>query len=421
MLNKDGIRELVYVVTIDNIEPIPGYDRVEWATVGGWRVIVQKDQFKVGDPAIYFEIDSRVPKDKECFAFLEKRNYKVKTLKMCKTISQGLLMHPNDFGWTIGWDHDDTSGDVLFIVDNNGERHYAAGESRFLTSILGVTYADDEDNARKAPSIDKYKKMAQRHPNIFKKPFVRWLMKYNWGRKVMFILFGKKKDKKNGWPEWVSKTDEERVQNMPWILNDTGHWIITEKIDGSSTTFTMKRGKRGKHNFYVCSRNVCFDSVDKPCYYDTNIYWEMAKKYAMYEVLTQILEQNPEINWVTIQGETYGAGVQKRDYSLDGHDFMAFNLITSNRGRWGTLEMKNYLETVFSVPCVPIISNDFQFKFLDEVKLTPETTRMDTILAMADGNSAIDNKPREGFVLRSTDGSKSFKAVSNNFLLKFHS
>jgi len=87
MLDKNGIRQLAYVVLIDGIEPIPGYDRVEHAIVGGWRVIVQKDQFKVGDPAIYFEIDSRVPSDKECFAFLEKRNYKVKTLKMCKTIS----------------------------------------------------------------------------------------------------------------------------------------------------------------------------------------------------------------------------------------------------------------------------------------------------------------------------------------------
>ena len=87
MLNKNSERELAYVVLIDGIEPIPGYDRVEHAIVGGWRAIVQKGQFKVGDPAIYFEIDSRVPKDRECFAFLEKRNYKVKTLKMCKTIS----------------------------------------------------------------------------------------------------------------------------------------------------------------------------------------------------------------------------------------------------------------------------------------------------------------------------------------------
>ena len=424
MLNNKNERELVYVTLIDNIEPIIGSDNCECAIVGGWHVMVRKGQFNVGDPAIYFEIDSKVPSANSAFAFLEKRNYKVKTQKFTfggkgNFISQGLLMHPNDFGWATGWDHDDTSGDVLFIVDNNGERHYSNDESRFLTSILGVTYADDEDNARKAPSVDKYKKMTQRHPNIFKKPWARWMMKREWGRKLMFLFFGKKKDKKNGWPAWVSKTDEERVQNMPWILNDTGSWVITEKIDGSSTTFTMKRGKRGKNEFYVCSRNVCFDSVDKPCYYDTNIYWEMAQKYDMYNVLSKFLENHPDEEWVTIQGETFGNGVQKRDYSMDGHDFRAFNLITSNTGRYGTLEMENTLKH-YNVPCVPIIHSDFHFDFLDQVKLDGENNRVDTLLNMATGKSEIDMLPREGYVLRSADGTKSFKAVSNSFLLKYH-
>lgn len=412
MLDKDGVRQLAYVVVIDGIDPIPGYDRVEHATVGGWRVIVQKDQFKVGDPAIYFEIDSKVPKDKECFAFLEKRNYKVKTLKMCKVLSQGLLMHAEDFGWKNGLDAD---GHPLIYDPNNNERFwYADDESRFLTKELGVVYADAEDNQRKAPSVDKYKKMAQRHPKIFKKPFVRWLMKREWGKKLMFFFFGKKKDKKNGWPEWVSKTDEERIQNMPWILNDDGVWIATEKIDGSSTTFTMKRGKHGKKEFYVCSRNVCFDSVDKPCYYDTNIYWEMAQKYDMYNVLSKMLDFFTDAEWITIQGETYGPGVQKRDYSLDEHYFMAFNLIMSDTGRIGTLKMQEMLELWMNfpeVPCVPVLGKVHLNQFKD----------VDDILAYAEGKSVIDGLPREGIVFRSEDGTKSFKAVSNSFLLKYHS
>ena len=416
MLNKENQRELCYVVTIDEIRPIPNYDRVEHARVGGWWVIVQKGQFNVGDPAIYFEIDSKVPSDKECFAFLEKRNYKVKTLRMCKVISQGLLMHAEDFGWSIGYDTDDSSGNVSYIKDSKGEYHYADGESRFLTKELGVTYADDEDNKRKAPSVDKYKKMAQRHPNIFKKSWARWLMKREWGRKLMFVFFGKKKDKKNGWPEWVVKTDEERVQNMPWILEDEGEWIITEKLDGSSTSFTMKRGRR-KNEFYVCSRNVCFDSVDKPCYYDTNIYWEMAQKYDMFKVLNELLERMPNAEWVTIQGETYGAGVQKRDYSLTGHDFAAFNLITSDKGRWNSNAMKNLLENGFNVPCVPVVESSFSFNQLDQLN---GETRLDKILTLAEGKSMIDGLPREGLVLRSVDGTRSFKAVSNSFLLKYH-
>ena len=418
MLNSKQERELAYVVTIDEIRPIPNYDRVEHARVGGWWMIVQKGQFNVGDPAIYFEIDSKVPSDRECFAFLEKRNYKIKTLRMCKVISQGLLMHASDFGWkalpaVLGVDGTDAEA---CIVDGKGERHYVNDESRFLTKELGVTYADDEDNKRKAPSADKYKKMAQRHPNIFKKSWARWLMRREWGRKLMFIFFGKKKDKKGGWPSWVSKTDEERVQNMPWILEDEGDWIITEKIDGSSTTFTMKRG-RHKNEFYVCSRNVCFDSVDKPCYYDTNIYWEMAQKYDMFNVLNKLLERMPNADWVTIQGETYGAGVQKRDYSLTGHDFAAFNLITSDKGRWNSNAMKNFLENGFNVPCVPVIESSFSFNQLDQLN---GETRLDKILTLAEGKSMIDGLPREGLVLRSVDGTQSFKAVSNSFLLKYH-
>ena len=404
MLNANSERELAYVVIIDGIESIPGYDRVEHAIVGGWRVIVQKDQFKVGDPAIYFEIDSRVPSDRECFAFLEKRHYKVKTLKMCKTISQGLLMHPSDFGWHVTLQGEIDDGEMI---------HTPVDESRFLTKKLGVTYADDEDNSRKAPSVDKYKKMASRHQKLFKKPFIRWMMRHGWGRKILFFFFGKKKDKKNGWPSWVQKTDEERVQNMPWILNNTDKWIATEKIDGTSTTFTMKRGKFGRKSFYVCSRNVCFGEENKPCYYDTNVYWEMAKKYDIYNVLSAMLDIFPNEEWITIQGETYGDGVQKRDYSLKEHEFAAFNLIFSSRGRVSTLEMIDLLWKKYAIPCVPVVEENIDF--IDKF------TTVEDMLLWAEGNSKVDGLPREGIVVRTMDGQKSFKAVSNSFLLKYHS
>lgn len=410
MLNAAQERELAYIVIIDGIEPIEGYDRVEHAIVGGWRVIVQKDQFKVGDPAIYFEIDSRVPADRECFAFLEKRHYKIKTLKMCKTISQGLLMHASDFGWTAD-DGSNFSEQMPYITDDEGYTHFVEGESRFLTQKLGVTYAEDEDNQRKSAPVDKYKKMAQRHQKLFKKPFIRWMMRHEWGRKLLFIFFGKKKDNKNGWPAWVSKTDEERVQNMPWILKDDGKWIATEKIDGTSTTFTMKRGKFGKKEFYVCSRNVCFGTEDKACFYDTNVYWEMAKKYKIYDVLADLMRRYPDEEWITIQGETYGEGVQKRDYSMKGHDFAAFNLIFSTKGRWNSHIMRTYLEMEYDVPCVPILEEGMRIDQFENV---------DAILAYAEGNSVIDGLPREGIVFRSEDGTRSFKAVSNSFLLKYH-
>ena len=415
MLNAALERELAYVVIIDGIEPIPGYDRVEHAIVGGWRVIVQKGQFKVGDPAIYFEIDSRVPSDKECFAFLEKRNYKVKTLKMCKTISQGLLMHASDFGWTIenkitpdayGTCAIDTS---VAIIDDEGQVHRPTDESRFLTKKLGVIYADDEDNTRKASSTDKYKKMTARHPNIFKKPWARWLMRREWGKKLMFFLFGKNKDKKNVWPDWVKKTDEERIENQVWTLKNKDPWIVTEKIDGSSTTFTMRRGKFNKKNFYVCSRNVCFDNENKPCYYDTNIYLEMAKKYDMFNVLSRLLDTMPKAEWITIQGETYGEGVQRNTYGLIGHDFMAFNFITSDKGRWNSCMMKKILEE-YNIPCVPILNDSYVLP--DTVAELREYVNSQP--------SVVNGEMKEGIVCRSLDGVNSFKCVSPEYLIKYH-
>ena len=411
MLNKDNVRELAYVVKIDNITAIPGYDRVELAHVGGWTIVVGKGEFKVGDPAIYFEIDSQLP-EVEPFTnmeFLAKKHYKIKTQKMCKSLSQGLLMSAANFGWSIIRTVD---GEAVSIKDTNDNLYHIDDESRFLTEKLGVTYAVPEDNVRKSGSADKYKKMAQRHSKLFSKQPFRWLMRRNWGKKVLFVFFGSAKDKKTGWPSWVSKTDEERVQNMPWILNDKNPWIATEKIDGTSTTFTMRKYKkffRTKYDFFVCSRNVVFDKPDKKCFYETNVYTEMAEKYNMEYVLRQLLDNVfTDAEWVTIQGETYGAGIQKRDYSMDGHDFRVFNLVVSNKGRLGSKEAADIVRS-YELEWVPI---------LDDYFILPDT--VDELLTTATGKSVIDGKPREGIVFRYPDGSKSFKAVSNEFLLEFH-
>ena len=410
MLNEKGQRELVYVVRIDEIKPIEGKDRVECAVVGGWTVMVRKGQFKPGDLGIYFEIDSKVP-EKEPFMFLEGKHFKIKTQKY-KTPSgyfwsQGLLMSAEDFGWKL---HNDT----IFMGD--GLDDYVI-EKDFLTEKLGVTYADADDNKRKAKSADKYKLMAQRRPDIFKKKWAQWMMRRNWGKKFMFLFFGKKKDKKSQWPSWVKKTDEERVQNMPWILQDKSEWFATEKIDGTSTTFTMK-GYGRKREFYTCSRNVVFDKPDKNCYYETNVYTEMCEKYNMENVLDCLMTffenaNQKNVEFVTIQGETYGEGIQKRDYGLKGHDFMAFNLIVGFKDG----EVKRFNPSVmtiiltdYGIPCVPIVNEYF---------ILPDT--VDELLAIATDKSVIDGGMREGLVFRSSDGVRSFKAVSNEFLMKYHS
>ena len=183
--------------------------------------MVPKGAFKAGDPGIYFEIDSQVPLDNPVFEFCAKYKGHIKTQKF-KTPdgqfwSQGLLMAAADFGWFVAY-----TDEFNYIYDKEGNQYRPGTESAFLTKQLGVTYYEVEDNKRKAASTgDKYKKMAQRHPAIFKKPFIKWLYKRNWGKKLLFIFFGKKKDARN-WIEGVPKTDEERIENRVWRIGWPG-------------------------------------------------------------------------------------------------------------------------------------------------------------------------------------------------------
>lgn len=402
MLNSKGERELAYLTIVDGIEPIEGYDKVETAFVGGWRCIVPKSQFKPGDIGVYFEIDSLVPSDREYFAFLEKRKYRIKTLRMCKTISQGLLMHPSDFGWKV---------EDNVVIDSEGARHKISDESRFLTQELGVTYYSAEDRARKDNPVDKYKAMAQRRPDIFKRKWARWMMRRDWGRKVMFAVFGGKKNRKNGWPSHIaSRTDVERVQNMVWVLKDKHPYVASEKVDGSSFSVMAERGRFGKIKYYVCSRNVVFDTPDAPCFYDSNIYFEAWDKYNLKEIITNILNDYNLPN-VAIQAEIYGDGIQRRDYSLhNGEHHMAVFHIVSNGVKFSMDKTIEICEK-YGLPHVPIVDDNY---------ILPDTiNELQTYVEGA--QSMIDGKPREGIVFYDKEtGQQYFKFVSPEFLMKYH-
>ena len=138
----------------------------------------------------------------------------------------------------------------------------------------------------------------------------------------------------------------------------------------------------------------------------------MAYKYNMEQVLKDLAECYPEWDFITIQGETYGNGIQKRTYGLDEHDFMAFNLIVGNdindQMRIDTVAMSQILRDM-GIPTILVLDTEFKI---------PETC--DELLKYADGKSQIDGEMREGVVLRTWDGVNSFKAVSNDFLIKFH-
>ena len=421
MINtKTGQRELAYVVNIDAIEPIVGSDNCEAAVVGGWKIMTRKGTFKPNDLAIYFEIDSHLDTNKSEFAFLASKHGNVKTQKYTfggknpGFFSQGLLMSAEDFG---GICYQDGDGQFYlhFGVNSFFKKICDYGEGEFLTQQLGVIYAEPEDNKRKAkinPDA-KINSALARHPHIAKK-YGRFIKKHKWARKLFLLLFGHKP--LPTWPQEVQKTDEERIECRIWTLEDGNKiWVATEKIDGSSSTFHMRRGKGlKKPEYFICSRNVVFDNPkaeNKNYYKDTigNIWVEMSLKYDIEKKLAKLLEDRPTADWVTIQAETFGPGVQKRDYGMKDRELRAFNLKFSDCGRLGTIEMKKTLDTV-GIPSVPIIS---------EGMTLPKT--IEALRAFVhSAPSAIDGGMKEGIVFRSPDGTDSFKCVDPEFLTKYH-
>lgn len=381
-------RALAHIEKIAWIKPIEGADNIELIGVLGWVCISKKNEFKVGDKAVYFEIDSKLP-EAEWSEFMRSKHFKVKTMKLgkFKVISQGLAL-PID------------------AIPELQEKNPKIGDD--VTDLLGVKYSVEEDNVRKSKNGDpnaKYKSMAARHQKLFKtKPF-RWLMKKIWGRKLLFVFFGKKKDKPKLFPDWIKKTDEERIENQPWLLGNADKWIVTEKIDGTSSTYAIDFTKNKKGEFIVCSRNVRQQDEKQECYHTCgNVYWEMVGKYNIESAL-RVIAKVRNAKRVVLQGETYGESLQGNPYKLKERRFAAFNLIIDGI-RLSSPEAKDVLSG-YGIPFVPIIGIKEGIP-----------TDMETFKLEADGKSTISDVLREGFVYRSLDGTKSFKNVSREFLLK---
>lgn len=388
----DGKRALAHIERVTNIRPIEGADNIEQCNVLGWNLVCKKGEFKEKDPCVYIEIDSKVP-EREEFEFLRAKGFKVKTMKLSKfgVISQGLALPQNIFK---------ELGDL--------------SEGTDVTDILGIKYSVEEDNSRKG-NIDpnaKYQSMKSRHPKFFKHRIVKKLMRYEWFRKFIFIFLGNKKDIPKSFPnkfEFIHKTDEQRIENMPQMLQNKTPLIVTEKLDGTSTTFILERLKKNKnkYEFYICSRNVRMLKPDQKCYHDHNIYCDMAIKYDIENVLTSFMNDRPDLDYVCIQGESVGS-VQGNPLRLKEDDFYAFNFITSDVGRWDSWGAKNLLNK-WGIKFVPIIATDF---------ILPDT--MEEMKEMATGKSVINPSVlREGLVYRcAMDNTISFKNVSREYLLK---
>lgn len=423
MLNKDGQRELAYIVQVDDIQPIEGSDNCECAVVGGWHAMVRKGAFKVGDFGVFFEIDSKLPQRPE-FAFLAKRKYKIKTQKFTfggrgNFVSQGLLMAFKDFEDELGnvpaWLASFSAAQLA--VAGNPDKDWK--DFRFVTKDIGVTYSVQEDNKRKAEK-DKYRSMYDRHKKLFRHQPYKYLYSTDWGKKLLFLFFGKKKDNKKRFPthfEYIHKTDQERVENMTWVLEDKTPFIVTEKCDGSSATYILERKGKKKFEFYVCSRNVRMLNDTQENYHTTskgelNVYWEMAKEYDIEEKLRDILETNTSLKYVCWQGELCGPKIQGNPHQLGENHLFLFHMIDSERGMY-ELSLSKAVWNTYGMESVPILGTTILPDEIEEFK------------KQADGNYSpqVCGKgktcAREGFVYYKTDDPNfSFKNVSREYLIK---
>lgn len=361
------MRKLASIQRIHEEFPIDGKDRIVLATIEGmgWTVIVNKEEIKVGDKIVFCEIDSVFPEKPE-FEFLRSKKFRIKTMKMSGVLSQGICFP------------------LSMLPDGN----YEIGDD--VTELMGITQYEQ--------TMDKEDDTNEPNMAVPTKKYPKFLMRMSWFRK---LVLPKKQAK--GFPSFISKTDETRIQNAPFYLDMDCRWVATEKVDGQSGSFTLQRIK-GRHfwnkdtyDFAVCSRNL------RKWKKDTSSFWSVAEKYNIEEVLHKLIGDN---EWVAIQGECVAPNVQGNKYKVKDPDLYVFNLIYPS-GRIGSVEAKKIIAE-HGLKFVPIIDEEVSIKGMT----VPE------VLEYATGKSQLYDTLREGIVFRSLDGKQSFKAVSPEFLIK---
>lgn len=283
------VRKLVTIKKIDAITPIDGADKIECAHIGGWTVVVGKDEFQVGDSVLYFEVDSMLPLEKPIFAFLAPRGkttyngedyHRLKTIKLRGQISQGLILPIADM--------------TDNVLDPNLD----------LAEYFGVIKYDPPQKFDSA------------------------------GAKLL------------PWPDWITKTDEERVQNLDKdvleaIIREKDNFIPTVKIDGTSITIWAKIDENGVLTSGVCSRNNGIEETEG------NAYWDIANipsisynadllspidylQLKCFESVRNMTDPNDTASFV-LQGELFGEGIQRNPFKIKGRKVKFFNLFVNGR------------------------------------------------------------------------------------------
>lgn len=194
-------------------------------------------------------------------------------------------------------------------------------------------------------------------------------------------------------PGNIPKTDEERVQNCISLLEQYKgyNFYVTSKMDGTSSTLFKYEGR-----MRVCGRSLEFKENDK------NIFWKLTKKYDLVNKLP---------DGFAVQGEVAGEGIQSNRLKLKGVDFYCFYVFDIKNYQYLQLhDMKSFIENL-GMKMVPIIYEDFTLNH-----------SYDEILSFADMRSPLNSDLlQEGMVFRLKNNTDkiSFKAISNEYLLKW--
>lgn len=353
------MRKLASVRRIADILPIPDADAIEVAVVDGWKVVVKKNEYSVGDLAVYLEIDSWVPN--ELAPFLSKgqepREYngvkgeRLRTVKLRGQISQGLLLKLTDLKFAVETKSIGPDSSAVLRIEKLDH------EGADLTELLGIQKWEPEIPAQLAGQV----------AGLF--------------------------------PSWGRKTDQERCQNL-WDeiekhIEKQTKFEVTVKLDGTSASY----GLSFDNEYVVCSRNLSLKTEQ-----DCNTLVDTGRKYDLETKLK--LYSKP----VLISGELCGPGIQKNQESLKEHRLFVFDIYDPLTANYFSAQDRLSLTEELGLQHVPIL-----YKSVTLAELGIKS--LDDLLKFADGPS-LNAAHREGIVFKSIDGKFSFKAISNKWLLK---
>ena len=349
---------LASIQKVIKLTPINGADKIETATVLGWEVVVKKDEYKIGELCAYVQIDTIVPELPE-YEFLRSRKFRVRTIKLRMQISQGLILPTPSGNWKEGDD---------------------------VTEILRIKKYEKIDN-----NPERYEK-----PRVPKVWYKKWfyLFKYNF----LFKVFPRLKPlSRSPFPKnLVSITDEERIQNMPQVLNQYAgkNFVVSYKLDGSSITIIHSR-VFGKSKFRLCSRK--FELHDKK-----NDWYKVFTETKFEEEVIKLVNYF-KTDDIIVQGEAIGK-FNGNHHNLRGDEIRLFNIYVNGK----RINQKVFVEICLAnnIPHCPMYK---------EVVLNHSLAEVLAISEIKDFiNPLVDV---EGLVWRCVEDGLSFKAINNNYLL----